>query len=252
MLNNNKNMIFSSLCLLLLLTPACLGDLMCYVCDDCPQLTKATPLLACNEDFFNQGGSTEASTVTTTTPMSSTTDAATEPITDTTQPESTTMPTTIVVDTTEPEASTSEQPATTEQSTTSTEAPMPTPPTAGPVETTTGLPTPPTEELTKLVAVTDDAPAIRQRRALVDTNVTYHCYKTQQEVNGTSLTQRGCSRVTAMQSVCGELQQQNNGTAFASCDPCSMNACNGANSLLRNSLLATMLLAIVSVVLQSN
>ncbi|KAH8258571.1 hypothetical protein KR038_007735, partial [Drosophila bunnanda] len=249
--------------------PVIRADLMCYVCDDCEQLPKDAPLLACNEEFFNPGGSTEASTVTTTTTTeASTTTISTE---ETTTPELTTTtvaetspPTTETTTTTPAETTTTE--ATTEssqstESTQSTEAPAPTPPTAGPVQTTTGVPTPPAEDLffvaamnaTRLVPVENSTPslAIRQRRAVVDTEFTYHCYSVQVDVNGTMSTDRGCSRVSTYEGVCDLLKIQNNNTELANCNPCSMNACNGGNTV-RTSILATLLVAFVAFALQRN
>ncbi|XP_017155213.1 cell wall protein DAN4 [Drosophila miranda] len=266
----SKSHIFLASSLLLLLAlPAINADLMCYVCDDCANLQKDTPLLACNDDFFNQGGSTEASTVTTTT----TTEAST-----TTTQESTTVESTTPMETSSQSTTVETSPATTEASTTtvvttttelitestaSTEAPAPTPPTAGPVETTTGWPTPPAEDLlalaarntTRLVAVetesTTPSMAIRQRRSVVDTEYTFHCYSVQAKVNGTLITDRGCSRVGTYEAVCEQLQRQNNGTELSNCDPCSMNACNGS-STLQASLLGSLMLAIVAAALHRN
>ncbi|XP_016967621.1 uncharacterized protein LOC108036144 [Drosophila biarmipes] len=269
MLNKSPIVLASSL-LLLIALPVIRADLMCYVCDDCAQLPKDAPLLACNEDFFNPGGSTEASTVTTTT---TTTEAST-----TAKEETTAAPveTTTAITSVETEPPTTESTTTsvettvtsdaTTESTQSTEAPIPTPPTVGPVQTTTGVPTPPAEDLaalsvalntTRLVPVaaqtTTPIPslAIRQRRAVVDTGVTYHCYSVQVSVNGTMTTDRGCSRVTTMEGVCEQLKIQNNNTELANCDPCSMNACNGG-SALQNSALASLLLALVAFALQRN
>ncbi|XP_022214694.2 LOW QUALITY PROTEIN: flocculation protein FLO11 [Drosophila obscura] len=264
---SRSHIILASSLLLLLTLPAIKADLMCYVCDDCAMLQKDTPLLACNEDFFNQGGSTEASTVTTTT----TTEAST-----TTTEESTTVESTTTIDaqSTTVETSPPPQPTTTTtvettttelitESTASTEAPIPTPPTAGPVETTTGWPTPPAEDLlalaarntTRLVAVetesTTPSLAIRQRRSMVDTDYTFHCYSVQAKVNGTTVTERGCSRVGTYEAVCDQLKQQNNGTELSNCDPCSMNACNGS-STLQASILGSLLLAIVAAALHRN
>ncbi|XP_016989257.2 threonine-rich protein [Drosophila rhopaloa] len=271
---SKSHIVLASSLLLLIALPVIRADLMCYVCDDCAQLPKDAPLLACNEDFFNPGGSTEASTVTTTT----TTEAST-----TTSQETTLAP----VETTTPSTSAETDPTTTEststtveittteltteatqstQSTQSTEAPIPTPPTAGPVETTTGVPTPPAEDLaalsvalntTRLVPVEAETTtptsslAIRQRRSVIDTGFTYHCYSVQVTVNGTMSTDRGCSRVSTMEGVCEQLKIQNNNTELANCNPCSMNACNGS-STLQNSVLATLLLAFVAFALQRN
>nr|XP_016925194.1 flocculation protein FLO11 [Drosophila suzukii] len=268
---NKSHIVLASSLLLLIALPVIRADLMCYVCDDCAQLPKDAPLLACNEDFFNPGGSTEASTVTTTT----TTEASTTTTDETTAApvETTTAITSVETDppTTESSTTTVETTVTSEattESTQSTEAPIPTPPTVGPVQTTTGVPTPPAEDLaalsvflntTRLVPVDADAEtttpiaslAIRQRRAVVDTGVTYHCYSVQVTVNGTMTTDRGCSRVTTMEGVCEQLKIQNNNTELANCDPCSMNACNGG-STLQNSVLASLLLAFVAFALQRN
>ncbi|SPP79430.1 flocculation protein FLO11 [Drosophila guanche] len=268
-MTSRSHIILASSLLLLLTLPAINADLMCYVCDDCAMLQKDTPLLACNDDFFNHGGSTEASTVTTTT----TTEASTTTTEESTTVQSTstmdtstqsttaettvatTEPTTTTVETTTPELIT--------ESTASTEAPAPTPPTAGPVETTTGWPTPPAEDLlalaarntTRLVPVetesTTPSLAIRQRRSLVDTEYTFHCYSVQAKVNGTMITDRGCSRVGTYEAVCEQLQRQSNGTELSNCDPCSMNACNGS-SALQTSLLGSLLLAIVAAALHRN
>ncbi|XP_023165419.2 flocculation protein FLO11 [Drosophila hydei] len=246
----------STLCFaffLLIVAPACLGDLMCYVCNNCAKVDNETPLLACNEDFFNHGGSTEASTVTTT--AMTTTDELPK-TTESTSVTTEASPST----TSEPESSTNAVETTTEAGTTettaSTEQPMPTPATVGPLETTTGVPTPPAEDsLSKFdvdtpvsVSVTDLN--IRQRRALIDTGVSYHCYKVQKTVDNVTQLDRGCSRVTAEQSVCQELQLQNAGAELSKCDPCTMNACNAATSTVHASFLATMLVAITAAVLQ--
>ncbi|XP_017052291.1 cell wall protein DAN4 [Drosophila ficusphila] len=269
---SRSHIVLASCSLLLIALPVIRADLMCYVCDDCAQLPKDAPLLACNEDFFNPGGSTEASTVTTT----STTEAAT-----TTEQETTAAPveTTTAITSTETDPPTTESSTTTVETTTtelttettqstqttvSTEAPIPTPPTAGPVQTTTGVPTPPAEDLaalsvtlntTRLVAVepetTTPSLAIRQRRSVIDTEYTYHCYSVQVTVNGSMSTDRGCSRVSTFEGVCELLKMQNNNTELANCNPCSMNACNGS-SAVQTSLLATLLLAFVAFALQRN
>ncbi|KAH8263151.1 hypothetical protein KR044_005264 [Drosophila immigrans] len=252
--------------MIILFVPACFADLMCYVCEDCKTVDKSTPLLACNEEFFNQGASSEASTVTTTmsTTLSTTEEPNTTsdmPTTETTtnMPSEATSPTT-VMDTTTSEQVTTE--ATTEQSTQSTEAPMPTPATVGPPETTTGVPTPPNEDLlrevTKLLAVnepsglaefTSELP-IRQRRAVIDTSVSFHCYTVMKTVNDTEQTDRGCSRVLASEGVCPELKLQSAPVELSYCDPCSMNACNTAASTMHAALLSTLLIALVAAVLQ--
>ncbi|XP_068146271.1 uncharacterized protein [Drosophila tropicalis] len=255
----------SSLLLCLITLPVSQADLMCYVCDDCATMPKDAPLLACNEDFFNPGGSTEASTVTTTTPAS-TTDAVESTTPMETSP--TTIASTIEESSTDPASTTTEEvTSTSEQSAESTEAPIPTPNTAGPVETTTGVPTPPQEDLnavpasaantTRLVQIGEESSsnatplAIRQRRALINTDYSYHCYTVQKSINGSTVTDRGCSRVSTYQSVCGLLMEQNNNTQLSNCDPCSMNACNGS-SLLQNSMLVTVLLAAIAALVQAN
>ncbi|XP_017068621.1 flocculation protein FLO11 [Drosophila eugracilis] len=268
---NSSPIVLASSLLLLIALPVIRADLMCYVCDDCAQLPKDAPLLACNEDFFNPGGSTEASTVTTT----STTEASTTTTQETTAApvETTTAITSAETDppttestTTTVETTTTEQTTETTQSTQTTETPIPTPPTAGPVQTTTGVPTPPAEDLaalsvalntTRLVPVdageetTTPSLAIRQRRAVINTEFTYHCYSVQVTVNGSMTTDRGCSRVSTFEGVCEQLKIQNNSTELANCNPCSMNACNGS-SALQNSVLASLLLALVAFALQRN
>ncbi|XP_017004789.2 uncharacterized protein [Drosophila takahashii] len=268
---SKSHIVLASSLLLLIALPVIRADLMCYVCDDCAQLPKDAPLLACNEDFFNPGGSTEASTVTTTTTTEASTTTTQE--TSVAPVETTTAITSVETDppTTESTTTTVETTVTSEattDTTQSTEAPIPTPATAGPVQTTTGVPTPPAEDLaalsvalntTRLVPVETDAEtttpipslAIRQRRAVVDTGVTYHCYSVQVNVNGSMTTDRGCSRVTTMEGVCEQLKIQNNNTELANCDPCSMNACNGS-ATLQNSVLASLLLAFVAFALQRN
>lgn len=157
---------------------------MCYVCDDCTKVDKNTPLLACNEAFFNQGGSTEASTVTTTTTTAPTTLATDFETTSSDNPTTSIPESSIASETT---SATVED--TTLGSTENTEAPMPTPATVGPPETTTGVPTPPIEdlarELTRLSPVDTSQPEvaaelpIRQRRAVINTDISYHCYTVQ-------------------------------------------------------------------------
>ncbi|KAH8269706.1 hypothetical protein KR018_001635, partial [Drosophila ironensis] len=247
--------------------PVIRADLMCYVCDDCAQLPKDARLLACNEDFFNSGGITEASTVTTTTPTEPPTTpeepttliTPTEPMT--TSVESTTVTTEAATASTTVEPTTNEP---TTLSTQSTEPPAPTPPTAGPVETTSAVPTPPAEDnlfrltsnSTRLVPVgsesTEPIPVRRRRAAIESGGYTYHCYSVQVAVNATTKrTNRGCSRVTVDQGVCELLKTENNNTELATCDPCSMNACNGS-SMLQHSVLASLLVALVAFGLQRN
>ncbi|KAH8377444.1 hypothetical protein KR093_005457 [Drosophila rubida] len=248
------------------LIAACSADLMCYVCKNCNTVDKNTPLLACNDDFFNHGGSTQASTVTTTmtTPLTTTeVPATTTSDIRTTESETSppTQPRTTPEETTTTEQLTTE--VTTDQSTMSTEAPMPTPPTVGPPETTTVMPTPPTEDVvlgvTKLLAVNDSPRElaqfaselqIRQRRAVIDTSVSFHCYTVKKTVNNTAQTERGCSRVLASQSVCGDLKQQSAPLELSYCDPCSMNACNAATSMLQTTLFSTLLIVLVAILLQ--
>ncbi|XP_034490980.1 integumentary mucin A.1 [Drosophila innubila] len=260
--STKSHIIFASTFLLLIVTPACFADLMCYVCEDCNQVDSKTPLLACNEGFFNQGGSTEASTVTTTTASTTLTTEDTtvsSEMTTTSIPESsvaseTTSP--AVEDTTTPGPSTTEIP----ESTVSTEPAMPTPATVGPPETTTGVPTPPNEdmirEVTRLSPIVNSQPEIaaelpiRQRRSVIDTDVSYHCYSVKKTFNNTVQTERGCSRVPASQSVCKDLELQNNDVQLSNCDPCSMNACNSASSVVQSTLLGTFLVVLVAALLQ--
>lgn len=153
---------------------------MCYVCDNCEKVDKNTPLLACNEDFFNHHDTTERP-IETTTHSFETSDR----ITETRSSESSTVTTSEEPSTTAVETTT--EPGTTE-TTGSTDLPMPTPATVGPPETTTGVPTPPTENRLDMVQIStkfSDASEpenstdlyIRQRRALIDTGISYHCYK---------------------------------------------------------------------------
>ncbi|XP_017097670.2 uncharacterized protein [Drosophila bipectinata] len=289
MLGKSHIILVSSL-LVLVTLPVIRADLMCYVCDDCAQLPKDAPLLACNEDFFNSGGSTAASTDTTTT----TPEPSTVPVEESTTPVVDTTTTATSAETTTSEAvetTSSEITSETTQSPQTTEAPSPTPPTpptAGPVETTPAEPTPPAEDLsnvalniTRLAPVnpesstpalsvestsvsnaesttprsSDSTPALvvasRRRRDAMDAEYTYHCYSVNVAVNNSVITNRGCSRVTTSEGVCDQLKLQNNNTELATCDPCSMNACN-SSSMLRNSVLATFLLAFVAAVLQRN
>ncbi|XP_017856675.1 PREDICTED: flocculation protein FLO11-like [Drosophila arizonae] len=239
---------------LLLVAPACLGDLMCYVCDNCENVDKNTPLLACNEEFFNHQGSTEASTVTTT-------EMETSKDTQSTATESESTPaSTSDLETSTTAVETTTEPGTTE-TTASTDMPIPTPATVGPPETTTGVPTPPEETgMHRLEISTQFSDAtdlenstdlyIRQRRALIDTDISYHCYKVEKTVNNVKQVDRGCSRVKPEQSVCQELQLQNVGVQLSHCDPCTMNACNAATSTVHASILATVAVALTAVVLQ--
>ncbi|TDG47852.1 hypothetical protein AWZ03_005806 [Drosophila navojoa] len=235
---------------LLLIAPACLGDLMCYVCNNCEKVDKNTPLLACNEDFFNQHGSTEASTVTTSSSIP--TDSETSELTPTTTSNPETIITTLEPESTEPG---------TIDTTVSTDLPIPTPATVGPPETTTGVPTPPAEtgldrlEISSKFAVSTEPENstdlyIRQRRAVIDTGISYHCYKVEKTLNNVRQLDRGCSRVKTDQSVCKELENQNVGAVLSRCDPCTMNACNAATSTVHASILATVAVAITAVVLQ--
>lgn len=250
---------------------------MCYVCDDCDKVTKQTPLLACNEDFFNHGGSTEASTVTTTTMTTpeitetTTTDASTSSSSTTSTP-LTTFSETTFDPTSSDDTTTTQFTELTTNGDETTEAPLPpTPGTAQPPESTTQAPTPPSVD--GLQAVSSDLPAIRQRRSVIDTDVTYHCYSIQKTgdyspfslshtlptnvslspplANNTLSTERGCLRLETQQNACVLLRQQHNETELKVCDPCSMNACNGATSLLKSSLWATLLLGVVAAALQS-
>ncbi|XP_011199021.1 mucin-3A [Bactrocera dorsalis] len=203
--------------------------LMCYVCENCAKITKETPLVACDAEFFEQSSTTLA----TTTELSTTITA--EPTTDSTT--TTTLGTTLATTTT----------GTTAGSTT--EA-VPTAPTVGPPVT---VPTPPTVGtvaadflLTTEVTVsnnsteatvgnntTESTVAYEAPKALqlVGDSYTYHCFSVQKNVNGSAQMDRGCSRVTTMESVCGQLKAQNNGTEVSKCVPCSNNSCNGSSAL---------------------
>jgi len=153
---------------------------MCYVCDDCQKVNANTPLLACNDGFFNQGGNTEASTVTTTVATTTEEVTTTSDMTTTSIPETST---TIASDPTTVESTTSEETtAGIPESTESTESPIPTPATVGPPETTTSVPTPPTVELNREVThllPSDTQLPIRQRRSVIETGISYHCYTVQ-------------------------------------------------------------------------
>lgn len=61
-----KNLSLQSLWCLVLVQ-ACQGELMCYVCDNCPVITADIPLLTCNEHFFNSDTTTRTTTTGTTT-----------------------------------------------------------------------------------------------------------------------------------------------------------------------------------------
>ncbi|EDW04073.1 integumentary mucin C.1 [Drosophila grimshawi] len=225
--------------ILLLVLPACLADLKCYVCDNCNEVTKDTPMMLCNADFFNNAGSTEASTSETTTPAATTTAITMSTVT-TPSSTSTTDPTTTTVVT---EETTTEELTTNEITTEIAETTVPPPPSAqtiAPVETTTSHPTP-ADQGSVLNA--------RRRRALTETGYTYHCYTVETAEN---VSKRGCSRVDSQQAVCTEVEKDGFVPKGSTCVPCSMNACNGATSVLQSSLLVTILLAVVAAAVQRN
>ncbi|XP_018783704.1 PREDICTED: cell wall protein DAN4 [Bactrocera latifrons] len=208
--------------------------LMCYVCENCVKVTKETPLVACDAEFFEQSSTTLA----TTTESSTTTTA--EPTTDSTT--TTTLGTTLATTTTGNTEVTTTEGSTTEA--------VPTAPTVGPPTT---VPTPPdvgtiaadfllTTEVTvgnNFIDVTvgnnstESTVAHEASKALplVGDSYSYHCFSVQKKVNGSAQMDRGCARVTTMESVCGQLKAQNNGTEVSKCVPCSNNSCNGSSAL---------------------
>ncbi|KAM7351080.1 uncharacterized protein ACRADG_004065 [Cochliomyia hominivorax] len=155
--------------LFLALTKACQGQLMCYVCDNCAQVTAETPQFECNADFFNAGGATDSSVQTTTempkttagtieeedktteittiTPSTVTSEQTTMSTIENKTSESTTEVTTEKATETTTEMTTEETTIktieTTQKTTSTTEDLPPTPPTVGPPMTTTAIPTPP-------------------------------------------------------------------------------------------------------------
>uniref|UniRef100_A0A1B0BG19 Protein quiver n=1 Tax=Glossina palpalis gambiensis TaxID=67801 RepID=A0A1B0BG19_9MUSC len=60
-----KNLLLESLWCFVLVQ-ACQGELMCYVCDNCPVITADIPLLNCNEHYFNSDTTTRTTTIRTT------------------------------------------------------------------------------------------------------------------------------------------------------------------------------------------
>ncbi|XP_036347553.1 uncharacterized protein PB18E9.04c-like [Rhagoletis pomonella] len=212
---------------------------MCYVCEDCSKVTKETPLEACDATYFEKLSTTEEPTA---DPTTTTTTTSTE-----TSTESST--------TTEPSTTTSVE-TTTAGSTT--EA-IPAPSTVGPAPTTTTVPTPPivgsavaepeevdadnattittTENALNATTITENAlnatttTGAPQALPYVADDYSYHCFSVQKMVNGTASLDRGCSRVTTMESVCGQLRALNNGTQLSKCIPCSNSNCNGSSAL---------------------
>lgn len=88
---------------------------------------------------------------------------------------------------------------------------------------------------------------VRQQRAITNTDVTYHCFTIQKNVNGSMTTDRGCSRVTTEQAVCNQLQDMNNHT-ISKCTPCSLSLCNGSGVL--SASMATLLVACIAALMR--
>nr|XP_014087322.1 cell wall protein DAN4 [Bactrocera oleae] len=206
-------------------TVASTTPLMCYVCEDCAKVTKETPLEACDAKFFEESSTTLEPT---TEPTTTTT---TEPTMDSTT--TTTIGTTLATTTTDSTEVTTTEGTTTEA--------VPTAPTVGPPVT---VPTPPNvgtvaadfliaTEVTISNNSTESTVSYEAPKALplVSGTYTYHCFSVQKEVNGSVQMERGCSRVTTMESVCGQLKALNNGTELSKCIPCSNNSCNGSSAL---------------------
>ncbi|XP_054744446.1 uncharacterized protein LOC129248859 [Anastrepha obliqua] len=220
-------------------------QLECYVCEDCAKITKETPVEVCDAEFFDKRSTTQ--------------EPVTDPMTTTpTTTEMTTESTTTELSTTTTTAETTTQVSTTEG--------VPTAPTVGPLSSTTAVPTPPTvdaafalaEEVGKAVnasagesttnATNSASDGIPQALALVAEDYTYHCFSVQTMVNGSVSMDRGCSRVTTMESVCGQLKALNNGTELSKCVPCSNSICNGSSALGVSvaALLFTLVAALLS------
>ncbi|XP_017493575.1 PREDICTED: uncharacterized protein PB18E9.04c-like, partial [Rhagoletis zephyria] len=213
-------------------------QLMCYVCEDCAKVTKETPLEACDAAYFEKVSTTEEPTAdpTTTTTTTTSTETSTESSTTTELSTTTSVETTTAGSTTEA---------------------IPAPSTVGPAPTTTTVPTPPTvgsavaeaEEVDADNATTTTENALNattttenalnattttgapQALPYVADDYSYHCFSVQKMVNGTASLDRGCSRVTTMESVCGQLRALNNGTQLSKCIPCSNSNCNGSSAL---------------------
>ncbi|CAD7000332.1 unnamed protein product [Ceratitis capitata] len=217
------------------------GTLMCYVCENCAKITKQTPLAACDAEFFDKDSST---TMETTTDPPATSPTTTTEVTTTTTDATTTTTTTVSTQ------------ATTTGTTGTTEEPVPTAPTVGPLPTTTAMPTPPNVgTISTDLAIADVREAnnntedanVSLALPLVSEDYTYHCYSVQKDVNGSVSVERGCTRVTTLESVCGHLTALNNGTKLEKCVPCTNSACNGSSALAVS--VATLAFAMIAVLL---
>lgn len=222
--------------------------LMCYVCEDCAKITKQTPLEACDAEFFDKSSTaidpnTEPPTTTTTEMTADST--TTTPIGTTLVATETTTTTTGRTEATPPPETANPTP----------EA-VPTPPTVGPPIT---VPTPPNVGTVDDLLIATEASGNNSTEStvsyegpkalpLLSANYTYHCYSVQKKVNGSEQVDRGCSRVTTMESVCGHLKALNNGTVLSKCVPCSNNSCNGSSALGVSvaALMFTLIAAVLS------
>ncbi|XP_075152561.1 uncharacterized protein LOC142226428 [Haematobia irritans] len=290
------------------------GQLMCYVCENCPDPRMAEmPIETCDESFFDSTTTTTTSTTMTTTTKSTTTtmsssstttpmttESTSTTVTTTESPSSTesstetdTTTTTEMITTTEEDStteSTEDTTITTEEDSTSTTetAPTPTPtptlsteastttvsttsttvedlppsPPTPPTISTSSVPTPPTpgaanpiddltnetvkERSTSKNYVTSSEFRVRQMRAVSE--YTYHCYKVLANINGTMITNRGCSRVKTMESVCGLWKEQHPEEELNKCYPCSNTKCNGSATL--NVSISAILMVLIAGLLQ--
>ncbi|XP_067624604.1 uncharacterized protein [Eurosta solidaginis] len=216
-------------------------ELKCYVCENCAKITKRTPLEECDAEFFEKGSST------------------TEDPDDNDSTTPTALPTT-TTETKTAHTTTDLNIKTTTTIGTTTEA-VPTAPTVGPLNTTTavtpinvGTIPPSVFELgqmnatnsstTNPITTSSDAP---KALPLVAEDYSYHCYSVQKSVNGSMSIERGCSRVSTMQSVCGQLKAMNMGVQISKCVPCSNSECNGSSAL--GVSLAAFLFALIAAAL---
>ncbi|XP_061386180.1 integumentary mucin C.1-like [Musca vetustissima] len=240
--------------------------------------TESTPAITTDSP------TTEETTMPTTEPMTPTptTTTTTEPSTTSTTTEITTTEeptttTTTTSTTTTTTTTTTEPPTTTTTVTTTTEEPTPTeakPPTPTTYFPATSVPTPPNtgtirpivdvqnssntqndtgaaadslqEKLTNKNYVTSAAFRHRQLRNVNE--YTYHCYKVLADVNGTMVTNRGCSRVKTMESVCGQYREEHPKQQLNKCYPCSNSRCNGSTAL--SVSISALILALIAVLLQ--
>ncbi|XP_013108827.2 uncharacterized protein LOC106088076 [Stomoxys calcitrans] len=301
------------------------GQLMCYVCENCPDpKTNEIPQETCDDTFFETTISTSTPTTTSTSTSTteltsistteSTSTSTTESTTQTTSTQSTTSPmttapsttattesptptesstetlttTTEVLTTQSTEDTTTVDPttstSTTEMSSSTEDDSSPTPVTTSTTENTTAttttistttedlppspptistssVPTPPTPGAAKPIDdltnetfkdrstpknyVTSSEFRVRQLRAVSD--YTYHCYKVLTKVNGTMVTNRGCSRVKTMESVCGQWKEEHPDVELNKCYPCSNSLCNGSIAL--NVSVSALVMTVVAVLL---